>query len=124
MSNWRPILRSDSIASGCSRSGTHYVLGEWVIDVLKRAKSVDDKNAIMDAVKTTHIDTVNGPLYLDTPVKPGTKHEYPNAYNSPFCVGQYVKGTGRYPFEFVTVGNAAAPDVPVKAKLQPIVYPG
>jgi branched-chain amino acid transport system substrate-binding protein len=103
--------------------GTHYVLGEWVIDVLKRCKNLDDKNVIMDAIKTTHIDTMMGPLYLDEPVKAGTAHEYENGYNSPFCVGQWIKGTGKYPFEFVTVGNATAPQIPVKAELQPISYP-
>jgi branched-chain amino acid transport system substrate-binding protein len=102
--------------------GMHYPLGEWVVDVLKRSKNVDDKNAIMDAVKTTHIDTIEGPLYLDEPVATGTRHQYLNGYNAPFCVGQWIKGTGKYAFEFVTVDNTTAPMVPVKSQLQPMSY--
>jgi branched-chain amino acid transport system substrate-binding protein len=103
--------------------GMHYPLGEWAVDVLKRCKDLDDKNAIMDAIKVTHIDTIEGPLYLDEPVVANTRHRYENGYDAPFCVGQWVKGTGKYPFEFVTVDNATAPMVPVKATLQPMTYP-
>ena len=36
----------------------HFMIFEWAVDVLKRIKNVDDKNQIIDAVKTTKVETV------------------------------------------------------------------
>ena len=40
----------------------HFMLFEWAYDVLKRTTSVDDKNAIMTAVKGTKLQTIIGPV--------------------------------------------------------------
>ena len=58
-----------------NQSLVHFVVFDWVGDVLKRTKSVDDKSAIMEAVKTTKLDTIGGPIDFTAPimteVKPG-----------------------------------------------------
>jgi branched-chain amino acid transport system substrate-binding protein len=103
----------------------HFMLFEWAHDVLKRAASVDDKNAIMTAVKSTKLETVIGPVDFSAPVEPqgppwkaGPRHIVENVYKINHVVGQWVKGA-KYPFELVTVTNAGCPTIPVGAKLQP-----
>ena len=48
----------------------HFIIFEWAVDVLKRTTSVDDKNAIMTAVKATKLDTIGGPIDFTAPVEP------------------------------------------------------
>jgi branched-chain amino acid transport system substrate-binding protein len=112
----------------------HLLLFDWAADVLKRAKSVDDKSAIMDAVKTTKIETIGGPIDFTARVEPpdemlppaegrasfkiGPCHIVENVYKSPVAVGQWRKSTKR-PFELTIVGNKACPTIPVAAKVRP-----
>ena len=100
----------------------HYVLGEWAIDVLKRTKNVDDKQSILDAVMATKMDTVMGPLDFTAPVKANTARAYLNGYNSPFVGGQWVKGSGKWKFDFVVCDNVTAPEVTPVVPMQPLVY--
>ena len=48
----------------------HFLVFEWAIDVLKRTTSVDDKNAIMTAVKATNLQTIAGPIDFTAPLQP------------------------------------------------------
>ena len=50
----------------------HYQVFEVVADALKRAKSVDDKEAIVAAIASTKLDTIAGPLDFTTPSRSGT----------------------------------------------------
>ena len=100
----------------------HYILGEWLVDVLKRAKSVDDKQAIIDAVVTTNIpETIRGPINFAAPVAAGTRHQYYNGYNAPFVGGQWVKGA-KHPFDFVVCDNVSAPNIVPVQPMEPLVY--
>ncbi len=45
----------------------------WALDVLKRTKNVDDKESILEAVKTTKMETVYGPVDFTAPVDPTVK---------------------------------------------------
>jgi branched-chain amino acid transport system substrate-binding protein len=112
----------------------HFLVFEWAIDVLKRAKSVDDKSAIMDAVKSTKLETIAGPIDFTAPVEPadttippfagqasfrvGRCHIVENVCKSSVAAGQWRKGE-KYPFELTIVGNKACPDVPVQDKVTP-----
>jgi branched-chain amino acid transport system substrate-binding protein len=107
----------------------HFMLFEWAYDVLSRTTSVDDKNAIMAAVKTTKLSTLIGNIDFSAPVepkgppwKPGPRHVVENVYKINHPVGQWVKGT-KWPYDLVTVSNAGSPEIPVEAQLQPYVPP-
>ena len=86
----------------------------------QRAKNLDDKEAIIQAVSTIKVDTISGPIDFTAPVKPGIKHPFVNVVSMPLCYGQWVKGT-KWPWEIVIISNAAgAAGVQVQAKLQPL----
>ncbi len=96
----------------------HFIIFEWAADVLKRTTNVDDKNAIMTAVKATKLDTIGGKIDFTAPVTgaggpptwtPGPQHIHENVYKTPQVGGQWRKGT-KFPFELTVVSNAACPD--------------
>ncbi len=92
--------------------GFAHALFEVGIDALKRAKSLDDKAAIRDAVVGTSLNTVVGPIaWGKGPVK--------NVAKTPLVGGQWVKGK-KNKFDLVIVNNKTAPNIPASAKLKPI----
>jgi branched-chain amino acid transport system substrate-binding protein len=103
----------------------HFIVFEMAIDALKRTTSVDDKEAIITAVKTTKLDTIGGPIDFTAPVvgatppfKVGPCHITENVYKTPLVGGQWRKGTA-YPFELTVVSTAAAQglNIPVQDKV-------
>jgi branched-chain amino acid transport system substrate-binding protein len=105
----------------------HFIIFEMAVDALKRATDVDDKEAILAAVKTTKLDTIGGPIDFTAPVEPvgppwktGPRHIVENVYKTPLVGGQWRKGT-TYPFELTIVSNAAASIIPVQDKVQSLV---
>jgi branched-chain amino acid transport system substrate-binding protein len=103
----------------------HFMLFEWAYDVLTRTPSVDDKDAIMEQVKTTKLETMIGPIDFTEAVEPpgppwaaGPRHIVENVYKINHPAGQWVEGT-KWPFDLVTVSNAGSPMIPVEAELQP-----
>ncbi len=107
----------------------HFIVFEMAVDALKRATSVDDKEAIIQAVKTTKLDTIGGPIDFTAPVvgatppfQVGPCHITENVYKTPLVGGQWRKGTN-YPFELTIVSTAAAKDlgIPVQDKVQEYV---
>jgi branched-chain amino acid transport system substrate-binding protein len=92
--------------------GFIHALFEVGLDVLKRASSVDDKAAVISAIKATKLDTIVGPVgWGQGPV--------PNVTKTPLVGGQWVKGK-EFRFDMVIVTNRAAPAVPTSGKLRPI----
>jgi branched-chain amino acid transport system substrate-binding protein len=105
----------------------HFIVFEMALDSLKRATSVDDKEAIIAAVRTTKLDTIGGPIDFTAPVigatppfKVGPCHIVENVYKTPLVGGQWRKGT-KYPFELTICSNAAAPNIPTQDKVQSLV---
>jgi branched-chain amino acid transport system substrate-binding protein len=99
-----------------------YMLIEWAADVFKRAKNPEDKQSLVDTIKTTKMVTTNGPLDFTQPVDMASPHHpVPNAVKASICGGQWVKGE-KYPFEYVICSNATASDVPVAGTVQPMAY--
>jgi branched-chain amino acid transport system substrate-binding protein len=103
----------------------HFVVLEWAVDVLTRTTNVDDKNAIMTAVKGTKLETIAGPLDFTAPVEPagppwkvGPCHVVENVYKSPLVGGQWRTAT-KYPFDLTIVENVAGPMITVQDKVQP-----
>jgi branched-chain amino acid transport system substrate-binding protein len=107
----------------------HFIVFEMAVDTLKRTTNVDDKEAIIQAVKTTKLDTIGGPIDFTAPVvgatppfQVGPCHIVENVYKTPLVGGQWRTGT-QYPFDLTIVSTAAAKDlgIPVQDKVQEYV---
>jgi branched-chain amino acid transport system substrate-binding protein len=92
--------------------GLKHSLFEVALDVLKRA-GAKDPEAIRNAIRSTHLDTVVGSIDF-------RKGPVPNIAKTPLVAGQWQKrGKG---LELVIVDNSQAPMIPVQAELLPIKY--
>ena len=105
----------------------HFIIFEMAIDALKRANNPEDKQAILDAIKATKLETIGGPIDFSAPVEPvgppwatGPRHVVENVYKTPLVGGQWRKGT-KYPFELTICSNAAGPMIAVQDKVQSLV---
>jgi len=94
----------------------HFIVFEMAADTLKRATSVDDKEAVLAAIKGTKLETIGGMVDFTAPVigatppfQVGPCHITENVYKTPLVGGQWRKGT-KYPMELTVVSNAAAKD--------------
>ncbi len=89
--------------------GFKHALFEVTADVIKRTADLGDSNAIMDAIKSTNLSTIVGPVdWSKGPVKNVTK--------TPLVAGQWQK-TGDA-FDLVITNNETAPEIPVTGKLK------
>ena len=80
--------------------GFGHALFEVGIDALKRSKDVGSPAAIRDAIASTNLNTVVGPIaWGKGPVK--------NVCKTPLVGGQWVKGK-KYKYELVIVNNQTA----------------
>ena len=94
--------------------GFAHALFELAADALKRTADVDDKSTIVEAIKTTNLGTIVGPIDFSTgPV--------PNVAKTPLVGGQWGPGTD-FPYEMVVVSNSLAPNIPTAGTLRPIPW--
>jgi branched-chain amino acid transport system substrate-binding protein len=100
----------------------HYGVFEVVVDALRRCPNVDDKEAVVSAISSTKMETIGGPIDFTSPVDPNSLHPVPNVYRTPLVGGQWVQGTGKWPFDLVIVDNKQGPAIAVEASLEPIQY--
>lgn len=105
----------------------HGLLFDWAADVLKRTTDLGDKNSVLEAVKTTNTETIGGMIDFTAAVDTSTTAHGPrriseNCYTTPLAIAQWRKGSGKWPYDQVIVGNAAAPMVEVQDKVQPLSY--
>ena len=94
---------------------------EWAIDVYKRATNPEDKNSVVEAIKTTNDTFQQGKIDFTEPVDPNGFHPIPNVYKNNIGAQQWIKGT-KWPIEPVEVSNATAPGTTVQAKAVPMTY--
>jgi branched-chain amino acid transport system substrate-binding protein len=103
----------------------HYAVFEVVADALKRATSVDDKQAILDAIKQTNMDTMCGPVNwtAGSPTVPVLPDGFvvANVSKTPLVGGQWVTGE-KWPFELKIVVNPTAPEISVQQDVVAITY--
>jgi branched-chain amino acid transport system substrate-binding protein len=92
--------------------GFIHALFEIGLDSLKRTKSLDDKSAIVVAIKATSLNTIVGPIAWG-------KGPVPNVAKTPLVGGQWGKGK-TFPFDITIVSNKSAPNIPVGGKLRPL----
>lgn len=89
--------------------GFKHALFEVVTDVVKRAADLGDSAAIVEAIKTTSLKTIVGPVdWSKGPVKNVTK--------TPLVAGQWQKADGKA--QLVITTNKTAPEIPVGGELQ------
>ncbi|HEY7040442.1 MAG TPA: ABC transporter substrate-binding protein [Methylomirabilota bacterium] len=92
--------------------GFTHALFEVAVDVLKRTTSVDDKGAIVTAIRATNLETVVGPISW-------AKGPVPNVTKTPLVGGQWGRGKD-FRFDMTIVSNRTAPSIPASGKLRPI----
>jgi branched-chain amino acid transport system substrate-binding protein len=100
----------------------HYGVFEVVADALKRCPNVDDREAVVAAIRTTKMETIGGPIDFTSPVDPNSLHPVPNVYRTPLVGGQWVPGTGKWDFDLVIVDNKMGPAIAKEAAMVPIEY--
>ena len=90
--------------------GYKHALAEVAVDILRRCDDPMDSGALMEAIKTTDMTTLVGPVNFQTgPV--------PNACSTPVVGGQWARGS-EYPYELKVVENKYAPEIAVQAPFQ------
>jgi branched-chain amino acid transport system substrate-binding protein len=91
--------------------GFQHALFEVAIDVLKRAKTINDPKSILDAIVATDYKSMVGPVkWTGQPVKNVTK--------TPLVAGQWQRKNGKS--EVVIAEIKTAPEIPVGGKLMPL----
>ncbi|MGB6350529.1 MAG: ABC transporter substrate-binding protein [Pseudolabrys sp.] len=91
--------------------GFQHALFEIVIDVLKRAKNLNDPKSILESIVATNYQSIVGPIqWTGAPVKNVTK--------TPLVAGQWQHKNDK--FDLVIAENKTAPNIPLGGKLQPI----
>ncbi|MEH6726769.1 MAG: ABC transporter substrate-binding protein [Hyphomicrobiales bacterium] len=89
--------------------GFKHALFEVAADVIRRAADLDDPEAIVEAIASTSLNTIVGPVDWSTgPVKNVTK--------TPLVAGQWQKQGDA--LELVITANSLAPEIPVGGELQ------
>ncbi|MBN1322287.1 MAG: ABC transporter substrate-binding protein [Thermoleophilia bacterium] len=100
----------------------HYVVFEWVVDVLKRTTNVDDKEDIMKRVAETNMPmTIAGPIDFTAPLGDRSKHVVPNVAGCELYGGQWrLSEGGKYMYDLFVCSNAAAPSITVQDSVKPL----
>jgi branched-chain amino acid transport system substrate-binding protein len=93
--------------------GFVHALFEVAADALKRSGNPDDRNAIVNAIKATNLDTIVGHVQW-------TGKPFPNVAKTPLVGGQWRKGSGGNRYSLVIVSNADHPEIPASGKLEPL----
>lgn len=89
---------------------TPYSRFQWTVDVLRRTKDIDDKESILEAIKTTKTTLTNGPVDFTTPADPTTLHVTPNVHKQVLCLGQVRNATsGPWLYEIPLTAAIDAP---------------
>jgi branched-chain amino acid transport system substrate-binding protein len=92
--------------------GYVHAVFEVAADVLKRTADIDDKEAVIEAIKGTSVETIAGTVaWGDGPV--------PNVAKMKLAGGQWVPGTD-WPYDLQIVSNSIFPEVPTAGTLQPV----
>jgi branched-chain amino acid transport system substrate-binding protein len=94
--------------------GFVHALFEVAVAVLKQVGDVGDKQALVDAIKATSMNTIVGRIDWRR-----TQADFPNVSRTPLVGGQWRHGRS-WPFELEIVSNTAHPEIPATSTLQPI----
>jgi len=111
-SSTRELADGYSAASGrpwTQPIGFKHALFEVVADVIKRAADLDDPASVVEAIASTRLDTIVGPVdWTNGPVR--------NVSKTPLVAGQWQRENGKFDLKIVT--NKQAPMVPLTGELK------
>lgn len=93
--------------------GFAHSLIEVAANVLSRSAGPGDRKSVLEAVKSTDLDTIVGHI------KWGGQGPFKNVSKTPLVGGQWRKG-GKFKYDLVVVDNKTAPNVPAGGKMEPI----
>lgn len=94
--------------------GFQHCLFEVIVDVLKRTEDVNSRQSIMQAVRSTKLDTIMGHIeFTGQPVK--------NVCRTPLVGGQWLRVPGqKYKYDLVIVNNDNNKAITTQASLKPL----
>jgi len=102
-----------------------YALFEWAADVFGRTADLDDKQAIVDQVRTTRLSTCAGPVDLSGPVEAdglvSGKRPARNVCKAPVTGVQWV-ARGAFELRPDIVSNESWPEIATTGSVQQMVY--
>jgi branched-chain amino acid transport system substrate-binding protein len=102
-----------------------YAKLEWAVAALRTAPTIDDRHALLSALRTVQVDTCLGPLDFTTPVSAEdldrSKRPVENVYKSPVGGVQWVEGEG-FDFRPAAVSDINNPDLPAAGGIRPMTY--
>ena len=100
--------------------GFRHAMFEVALDVFKRAQNPESNASVIEAVRTTRLDTIIGPVSWEGPL-PNEWMERPfkNDCTTPMVAGQWQAGK-KFMYDLVVVDNRRYPVIPVTAKLEPL----
>lgn len=93
--------------------GLLYSMFEVAVDVLKRAKSVEDPKAILQAITETQYQSLTGPVDWKSKTGP-----VKNVSKTPIVAGQWERKTAGGPLMLAIKANAGKKEIPVDGKLK------
>lgn len=113
-----------SLGAMWSKTISNYARMGWAVDVLKRTKDLDDKESVLEAIKTTNTELIIGSIDMTSPVNPGGLHVTPNLHKPAWGFGQLVppEAGSKWKMDDRLVGQVDAPEVKVDADPAPMNY--
>jgi len=101
----------------------HSAIFEMALWVLRNAADPASRESINATIPTMKFEGMCGLVDFSAPIEdpiPGPRRVHEHVYKEPVMAGQWVKGTHGNAFDYVSVSNVAAPNIPVDAELLPI----
>jgi len=100
--------------------GFRHALFDVAIDVFKRTQNPESAASVIEAVRTTKLATIVGPVQWQGP-PPNEWTELPvkNVCTTPVVAGQWVPGK-KWMYDLVVVDNRRYPPIPVQRKQEPL----
>jgi branched-chain amino acid transport system substrate-binding protein len=98
------------------QAGPSLALFDVAAAALKASGDPKDKTKVANAMKHLKVMTPLGLLHWGTG---GAKNPVPNVVATPIPGGQWIKGTGKYKYEWVYCEHTDDPKIPIQAKLKP-----
>ena len=100
--------------------GFRHALFEVAIDVFKRAQNPESAASVIEAVRTTRLGTIVGPVaWQGPPPNQWTTIPVKNVCTTPVVGGQWVPGK-KWTYDLVVTTNRRCPLIPVQRKVVPL----
>jgi len=100
--------------------GFRYALYEVGLNAFKRVQNPESPASLIEAIRTTKLDTIVGPLqWQGPPPNQWTQNPVKNVCTTPEVGGQWVPGK-KWQYDIVVVTNARYPPIPVERKMVPL----